>query len=197
MGREAKGRARFRGQDGAVRALLESDALILRGEVRARLPRAGLAGWWLEGEDLVLTASGEPLVLTLGAKEAAAWVRALDKPLPSLAQKLGVSAAAKAWVIGEALPEELAGALLGARAASPQEAAWIVAVLTSPGEIAAAVSAARQRALPLWCVHGKGKSAGVGEGLLRSECRAAGLIDVKTSAVSDRFTATLYRLRQP
>jgi hypothetical protein len=196
MGREAEGRARFRGQDGAVRALLESDALILRGDVRARLPRAGLAGWRLEGEDLVLTASGEPLVLTLGAREAAAWMRALDKPLPSLAQKLGVSAAAKAWVIGDALPEELAEALQGARA-GPEEAGWIVAVLTSPGEIAAAVSAARQRALPLWCVHGKGKSAGVGEGLLRSECRAAGLIDVKTSAVSDRFTATLYRLRQP
>jgi hypothetical protein len=193
MGREADGQARFRGQEGAVRALLETDALILRGALRARLSRAGLAGWRLDGDDLVLTASGEPLVLTLGAKEAAAWLRALDKPLPSLAQKLGVSAAAKAWVIGDALPEPLAEALLGARAEGPQEAAWIVAVLTEPAEIAAAVSAARQRALPLWCVHGKGKGAVVGDAAVRAAFRGAGWMDIKSCAVSETFTATLYR----
>ncbi len=52
MGREAEAQARWRGTEGAARAILESDALILRGEVRARLPRADLSGWRVEGEDL-------------------------------------------------------------------------------------------------------------------------------------------------
>ena len=78
MGREAEGHAVWCGATGAVRAFLESDGIILRGEVRAKLPRAGLMDWRVEGEDLCLRAEGEPLVLTLGAKEAAAWVKALE-----------------------------------------------------------------------------------------------------------------------
>jgi hypothetical protein len=89
MGREAEGHAVWRGASGAVKAYLESDGIILRGEVRGKLPRAGLMGWRVEGEDLCLRSDGEPLVLTLGSKEAAVWVKALEKPLPSLAQKLG------------------------------------------------------------------------------------------------------------
>ena len=82
MGREAEGHARWRGQDGAVKALLESDGIILRGDIRARLRRDDLMDWRVDGDDLCLRAGGEPLILTLGAKEAAAWVKALDKPLP-------------------------------------------------------------------------------------------------------------------
>ena len=104
MGREAEGHAVWHGASGAVKALLESDGIILRGEVRAKLPRAGLLDWRVEGNDLCLRVDGEPLVLTLGAREAAAWVKALDKPLPSLAAKLGVSAAARAWLIGGPAP---------------------------------------------------------------------------------------------
>jgi len=91
MGREAEGHARWRGQDDAVKALLEPDSIILLGEIRARVRRVDLMDWRVDGDDLCLRATGEPLVLTPGAAEAAAWVRALDKPLPPLAAKLGVS----------------------------------------------------------------------------------------------------------
>ncbi|MES2813512.1 MAG: hypothetical protein V4720_01305, partial [Pseudomonadota bacterium] len=73
MGREAEGHAVWRGQSGAVKAYLESGGITLRGEVRGSLPRAWLTGWRVEGEDLCLHSDGEPLVLTLGATEAAAW----------------------------------------------------------------------------------------------------------------------------
>jgi hypothetical protein len=99
MGREADGHAVWRGAAGAVRAYLERDGITLRGEVRAKLPRASLMHWRAEGDDLCLTAEGGALVLTLGAKEATAWVRALEKPLPSLAARLGVADTAKAWVM--------------------------------------------------------------------------------------------------
>ncbi|WP_137111447.1 hypothetical protein [Rhodobacter sp. SY28-1] len=195
MGREAEGHAVWRGQSGAVKAYLERDGIILRGEVRGKLPRAGLMGWRVDGEDLCLRSDGEPLVLTLGAKEAAAWVKALEKPLPSLAAKLGVSSAARAWVIGGPRPEEIAVAVAGAEVPGPEGAAVIVAVLSGPGDLEAALAAGRQHGLRVWCVHGKGKGAAVPDALVREAFRAAGWMDIKASAVSEDFTATLYRPR--
>ena len=193
MGREAEGHAVWRGQSGAVRATLESDGIILRGEVRAKLPRAGLMGWRVEGEDLCLRSDGELLVLTLGAKEAAAWVKALEKPVPSLAAKLGVSETARAWVIGGPAPEELAVALAGCAVPGPEDAAVVVAVLTGPADLEAALAAGRASGLRVWCVHGKGKGAAVSDAAVRAAFRGAGWMDIKASAVSDAFTATLYR----
>lgn len=193
MGREAEGQALWRGETGAVKALLESDGIILRGDVRAKLPRVGLMGWRVEGEDLCLRADGEPLVLTLGAKEAAAWVKALDKPVPTLAAKLGISATARAWLIGGPPPEEIAVAVAGCRAEGPGDAALIVAVLTGPGDLETALAAGQAHGLRVWCVHGKGKGAAVGEAAVRAAFRAAGWMDIKSSAVSEAFSATLYR----
>jgi hypothetical protein len=193
MGREAEGHAIWRGGSGAVRAYLESDGITLRGEVRGKLRRDGLMDWRVEGEDLCLRSEGEPLVLTLGEKEAAAWVRALDKPVPGLAAKLGVTAEARAWVIGGPAPEEISVAVAGAEARGPEEAALIVAVLSGPGDLEAALAAAVATGLRVWCVHGKGKAAVVSDGTVRTAFRGAGWMDIKTSAVSDTFTATLYR----
>lgn len=193
MGREAMGHALWRGASGAVKALLESDGIILRGDVRGRFPRAELMDWRVEGEDLCLRSGGEPLVLTLGEKEAAAWVKALEKPVPSLAAKLGVSATARAWVIGGPGPEELAVAVAGCAAAGPEVAAMIVAVLTGPDDLRAALAAGQATGLRVWCVHGRGKGAAVGDGAVRDAFRAAGWRDIKASAVSEGFSATLYR----
>jgi hypothetical protein len=193
MGREAEGHAIWRGASGAVKAVLESDGIILRGEVRAKLPRAGLMDWRVEGEDLCLRSDGEALVLTLGAKEAAAWVKALEKPLPSLAAKLGISATTRAWVIGGTAPEEIAVAVAAGRAEEPERAAVIVAVLTGPGDLEAALAAGQVHGLRVWCIHGKGKSAAVGDAVARAAFRGAGWMDIKSSAVSEAFSATLYR----
>lgn len=193
MGREAEGHALWRGASGAVKALLESDGIILRGDLRGRFPRSGLMDWRVEGEDLCLRSGGEALVLTLGAKEAAAWVKALEKPVPSLAAKLGVSATTRAWVIGGPGPEELAVALAGCEAAGPEGAALVVAVLTGPDDLRAALDAGQATGLRVWCVHGRGKGAAVGDAAVRAAFRAAGWADIKASAVSDGFSATLYR----
>ncbi len=193
MGREAKGHAVWRGTSGAVTAILESDGIILRGDVRRKLSRSGLTDWRAEGEDLHLRSDGDPLVLTLGAREAAAWVKALEKPVPSLAGKLGVSVAARAWVIGGPAPDEIAAAVAGATMPGPEGAAMVVAVLTGPADLEAALAAGQASGLPIWCVHGKGKGAAVADAAVRSAFRAAGWMDIKSSAVSEGFSATLYR----
>jgi hypothetical protein len=193
MGREAEGHAVWRGASGTVRASLERDGIILRGEVRGRLPRAGLADWQVDGEDLRLRSDGDPLILTLGAGEAAAWEAALARPLPSLAARLGVSDGARAWMIGGPPPAEIAAAVAGATVPGPAAAAMIVAVLHGPEDLAAALAVGGDSGLRVWCIHGKGKGAAVGDTAVRSAFRAAGWMDIKTSAVSDTFTATLYR----
>jgi len=193
MGREAEGRALWDGQDGAVRALLESDTLILRGGVKARLARAGLAGWRAEGDALHLTADGRPLVLHLPAGEAARWVKALDRPLPTLAEKLGLAPGMPVAVLGDA-PPEVAAALAGCAAVPLAGAAMVIAVLAAPEDLMAVLAAGA--GVPVWCIHGKGKAAGVGEAAVRAAFRDAGWIDTKTSAVSAAWTATLYRPRR-
>jgi hypothetical protein len=193
MGREAEGHAVWRGVAGAVKAYLESDGITLRGEVRGKLPRPGLMDWRVEGEDLCLRSGGEALVLTLGATEAVAWVKALEKPVPSLAAKLGVSVSVRAWVIGGPPPEEIAVAVAGFAAEGPEAAALIVAVLSGPADLEAALAAGEATGFRVWCVHGKGKGAAVPDGAVRRAFRAAGWMDIKTSAVSDGFSATLYR----
>ncbi|MES2541875.1 MAG: hypothetical protein V4583_15025 [Pseudomonadota bacterium] len=84
-------------------------------------------------------------------------------------------------------------AVSGATAPGSQGAAMIVAVLTGPGDLEAALAAGQASGLRVWCVHGKGKGAAVGDAAVRAAFRGAGWMDIKTSAVSDAFTATLYR----
>lgn len=193
MGREAETIAHWNGQIAPVKALLESDALILRGAIRAKLPRGTLTDARVEAGALHLSAGGEALALELGEREAARWLAALTKPLPTLAEKLGVTPERPAFVTGETPVPELDGVLDGARAGSPEGAAQIIAILASPADLDAALAlAVRHPALPIWCVHAKGKAADPGDSIVRTAFRAAGWMDSKSCAVSDRFTATRY-----
>ncbi|MCX7889866.1 MAG: hypothetical protein N2422_09100 [Rhodobacteraceae bacterium] len=195
MGRESEAEARFRGASGRVLALLEPDEVILRRAIRARIPRATLAGWRAAGAELVLETPEGPLVLVLGEAEAAAWARALDRPAPRLADKLGIGPAAPAFVAGDAADPALAAALEGARAAAPEAAAAILAVIADAAGLAAALAlAAAHPALPVWCVHPKGRVP-VGEAAVRAAFRGMGWIDSKSCAVSARLSATRYRRR--
>lgn len=195
MGREAEGQIKFRGSAGAGKAVLEGDVIILRGEVRARITRGELAGWTLDGDDLRIATAEGPLVLTLGAKEAAAWVRALERPLPGLAAKLGLTGAVLA--IGVADPE-LAAALAPFTGAPfvGEPGGLVVAEVRSEAEVRAALAAAEGRVL--WLATVKGRGSPFGEDAARAIMRGAGWIDTKTCRVSDMLAATRYALaRRP
>ena len=88
MGQEARCLARIGERVVEVKALLESDELILRGEHRARLPFAGLDGVEASDGRLTLLQDGEPIVLDLGPV-AARWAAKIRNP-PTLLDKLGV-----------------------------------------------------------------------------------------------------------
>lgn len=197
MGREAIGKARWGGETGEVKALLESQEIILRGEIRARIARSAISAVAVSGEDLLVTAAGGTLDLTLGAVEAEKWAAALRKAPPTLAAKLGVSVGQPAFVLGPVADAELAAALDDAQTPVLADAAILIAVLHSEAELAAAFEVARSVPhLPLWCVAAKGRTAPLSDATIRSFLRGHGYIDTKTSAVSERLTATRYRVRQ-
>ncbi|HEX7659236.1 MAG TPA: hypothetical protein VF444_07125 [Pseudonocardiaceae bacterium] len=194
MGRETVTTAEWRGARAEVRALLESQEIILRGAIRARIPRSDVNAVTVSGDELRVMAGDEPLVLALGASEAASWASALRKPPPSLAEKLGVSTAKPAYVWGSPDDQSLREALVGAVTDKPTDASVIVAVIADEADLDAIFALARSAPnLPLWCVYPKGR--GGPDAVIRDYLRSRGYVDTKTSAVSDRLTAMRYKRR--
>ena len=195
MGREANCTATWQGETAHVKVLLESTEIILRGEIRGRIPRAEIVGVVVSEDHLVVDVSGELLTLALGRADVAKWAAALLKSPPTLAEKLGLSAEKRAFVLGDVDDEALTTALTGTTTIAMADADVIVAVLRSEIDLTAAFETARSLNRPIWMVSEKGKAARVSDGAIRSFLRAQNFIDTKTSAVSDRWTATRYRSR--
>ncbi|NJM84680.1 MAG: hypothetical protein HC844_21605 [Tabrizicola sp.] len=196
MGQEAEGALRFRGAEGAGRILVESAEVILRGEIRARVPRAAVHGVRVEGDDLVLETAEGPLVATIGETRAAALQQALLKPPRSLAQKLGIDASVRAGCLWPVTDPVLQEALAG-RVAPVVAAAVLVAEVLDSAALARLVDALPDLAArPVWCVNAKGRNPVLPEARIREAMRAAGWIDSKTTAVSDAVSATRYARRK-
>ena len=199
MGREAPAEARCGEESGAVKALLETQAIILRGAVRRRFERAAITGLAVNGEVLRFRAGAEEVALVHGAKEAAAWLRKLSMPEPTLAEKLGIGADRKVMLYGPASDAALLQALQGCEAGETGEAALALAEVTDAAALAEALERHRRTlpAVPLWIVHPKGAKAPLREAEIRTTLRGLGYIDTKTCAVSAVFTATRYGWRGP
>ncbi len=204
MGREASGSIRFGGQSGAGKLLLEPGEIILRGSVRAHIPRDQITGYQAEGEDLLIQTANGLLRATLGAKEAAQWVRALAKPLPDLAQKLGIKTGMALWVIGPLTDAALIAAVANHGSANhgvtdrcdAAQPALLLAELPDQAAFDAALVLCHDHpTAAFWGITRKGKSA-FPDAALRAQMRTAGYIDSKSCAVSDGFTATRYSRRR-
>jgi hypothetical protein len=192
MGRETQAIVSFRGQSAEAKVLLESTELILRGGIKAKLPRASLSDVRAIGDGLRLIADGELLHVVMAEPEAARWAKAILAPPPSLASKLGVGPARPALVAGVVSDATLAEALAGATTTDATAAVALIAIIEDLAGLAVALSKAAETDLPCWCVYLKGKAADPGDAAVRAAFRNAGLIDNKTCAVSARLTATRY-----
>jgi hypothetical protein len=193
MGRETTAQVCWQGQAGEAKVLLESTELILRGGVKARIARSSLSHATADSTGLTVIAAGEPLHVAMSETEATRWAKAIATPPPSLAAKLGTGPDRPIFVLGPADDPELAEALRGAIATAPAQASQLLAVIESAAALDQALALARAHpALPVWCVYPKGKTADPGDTAVRAAFRAAGWIDNKSCAVSQRLTATRY-----
>lgn len=196
MGREALCTARVGAETAEATALLESTVIVLRGALKRRWAVAALQNLRLDGEALCFDADGEAVALALGAKEGERWLKKLQTPPPTLAAKLGVSADNPALLIGPTvgtLDPALAEALSQGLTGNVKTARMLVAVISKPGELERmAEFHATMICKTVWVVHGKGPGAFPSEAEVRTAMRGWGYVDNKTSAVSEKLTATRY-----
>ena len=195
MGREAECEASVGRDKGVVKAVLESKELILRGAIRRRWPLADLQGVKVVDERLQLRAGDESVELRLGAAQAASWAKKIATPPPSLSVKLGVGGSARAYVIGAIADAELAAALEGRVTTQPDAAALSVAVVLDLQTLDAALKAHARLDQPIWLVYPKGRDSTLPDSAVRERVRGAGYVDSKSTAVSDRLTATRFARR--
>lgn len=197
-----------------VHVVLESSELILRGPLRRRFALPELVNVTATADLLRFRAADELVEIELPPAVARRWAEKITAPPPTLAHKLGLSAAAP-LLIGDITDPELlravtdAGTAIGADAAVEADVATIAEPSTlSPGIAIAEVDdepalLAALRALPagvpVWLVHRKGRGEWLSDTAIRAAMRSRGFVDTKVSSVSQSRTATRYveRRAQP
>lgn len=199
MGREADCKCVWKESTAEVRALLETDELILRGGMRRRLPFAEMQGIHADGGNLHFVFQGEPVSLQLGDAVATKWAKTLASPPPDLAKKLGIKPASKVHVIGVVDDKALSEALAQGVSTSGNVSDLIIARVETSSELSAALKKAAmelKRGVPIWIVYRKGKGQALGEAVVRATGLAAGLVDTKVASVSPALTALRFNKRR-
>jgi len=202
MGQEARCLARVGERVVEVKALLETDELILRGEHRARLPFSELDGVEAADGRLTLRQNGEPIVLELGPA-AERWAAKIRNP-PTLLDKLGVKAGQEVAEIGltdvhllaqleqtvdllrtlsysvDPVVHDIAGAELDLVFVEVSTRADFVFIPIAARSIAQGGA--------VWVLHPKGRADLKDVDVIEAG-RAAGLVDNKVARVSDTLSA--------
>jgi hypothetical protein len=199
MGREAVCTCDWAGEVTEVKALLETNELILRGGLRRKLPFYELQGVKAIGDSLCFSVDGERVELILGIPLAESWAAKIAAPPPSLAKKLGITNQTRVRTIGAVCVETLQQALNEAAKVSNKNANLLVACVDTLANLQAALKDARadlSKGIPIWIVYAKGPGHALRESDIRSLFRTQGLMDTKVASVSAKFTALRFNLRK-
>ncbi len=193
MGNELVCRATVNGKVTRGKALLETTELLVRGDVRARVPLAAVKAVMVSGDTLSLTWPGGTLALELGATAAAKWADKIRNP-PSRSHKLGVKPGARVTLLGDfafdaTFERELAkgGAILTTK--GPVDLLFFAPTKRADLERVPTLGKRLDPAGALWIVRPKGKDTAVTETDTRRAGLDAGLVDVKVAAFSATHTA--------
>jgi hypothetical protein len=199
MGREAICTCDWAGTVAEVKALLETNELILRGGIRKRVPFSQIKEVKLQPDCLCFRVGGEAVELSLGFSAAGKWAAAITSPPPSLSRKLGIANTTVVRTIGDMRDENLNAALAEAGRISARDADLIVAFVDTPESLRAALQQARSqlmKAVPIWIVYAKGPGHALNESVIRSALRSSGMMDTKVASVSSQLTALRFSLRK-
>jgi hypothetical protein len=191
MGREAICECTFAGTKAEVKALLESDELILHGDIRVRAPLHALHDVRVELETLCFNLDNHPIQLRLGAAAAKSWAKKIKTPPPSLADKLGITGKT-VRTIGPISDRALDSALNAVAQISARNPDLILSYVDTPESLAATLREAKAqlaRSIPIWLVYRKGPGHPLNESAIRTCLRANGLMDTKVASVSAELTA--------
>jgi hypothetical protein len=180
--------------------LLEPGELILRGELRKRLPLNEVKNVKVVSDRLCFTAGGERVQLLLGPSAAQKWAKAIAAGSPSLASKLGITDRTTVGTMGNIEDDALKSALDEAKRISAKDAGLIVACVDTPESLETTLRAAKPKLMkdvPMWIVYAKGPGHPLNEAGIRSLLREQGMMDTKMASVSAKLTALRFNLRKP
>lgn len=197
MGREAICECIVGNTAAKVKVLLESDELILRGNIRMRARFRELQDVRVEDECLCFNLDKQHSIqLRLGAEVAESWAKKIKSPPPSLADKLGITGKI-VRTIGPIVDKALSSALMSATLVRAENPDIILAQVDTPESLAATHRAAKSqlaRHIPIWLVYRKGPGHPINESGIRTTLRALGYIDTKVASVSEHLTALRFNL---
>jgi hypothetical protein len=199
MGREALCTCIWNGEKSKVKALLEPPDLILRGEMRRRVPFAKMKGVKAEGDLLHFKFEGESIALQLGNAMALKWADALLKPTPTLAKKLGITPETTVRMIGPIDDAALKSALAEAKSVSQRQGELILARVDTPADLVAAlqeVAVELKAGVPIWFIYRKGPGYPLNENQVQQTALTTGIVDTKIAAVSAEFSALRFVKRR-
>jgi len=199
MGREAICACDWNGNRHNVKVLLEPPELIVRGEIRQRVPFAKMKRIAADAEWLRFVIDQEPVALQLGSTMALKWADTLLKPPPTLAKKLGITPETTVRMIGPVDDGALKNALDEAKAVSKSKGELILARVDTPADLRAALARADSQlkaSVPIWFIYRKGPGHPLNENLVRTTALATGIVDTKIAAVSQEFSALRFVKRR-
>jgi hypothetical protein len=197
MGREAICQCNWAGTTAEVKALLETNEIILRGGIRRRIPLQKLVNVKVQSDRLCFSVDREPVQLYLGTLTAESWAKKVKAPTRSLAQKLGITGETVVRTMGNITDRALLSALDEAASISAREANLIIACVDTPESLITTLRDAEKQlaqSVPIWLVYRKGLGHPINESIIRSHLRSGGMMDTKVAAVSTEWTALRFNL---
>lgn len=179
MGREILCQARHDGRSAQVKALLETDSVILRGEIKATLPFAQLTRIQAQNGELWLNDT----VLELG-EQAEKWAHKILHP-PTLIEKLGLKPGSSTALLG--FEDTAFMGELPFDTSMKNGSEYHAVLVHTPSLDALAKLPEVGKKTMLWIIYPKGRKD-ITEAAVFAAGKAAGLVDVKTCRFSDTLT---------
>ena len=193
MGREATCQLRWGNESASCKVLLEARELIVRGEIRHRLPISVLRDVSAEGDQLTFRVGLESVALRLGSELAGTWAKAMAAPPPSLATKLGITGDSKVLLLGEPEGAELEAAIGIANPVNGEQPDLMVALASTTAALDSALH--QLDGTPIWIIYPKGRGRELDEASIRAALRAQGYVDTKVVSVSATLTGLRFQKR--
>jgi hypothetical protein len=194
MGREVRCLCRWNSEAGEVKALLDARDIMIVGHFRTQIPLAAISEVRVDEQGLRFKVSDDQVVFEMRTSEAVQWAMRIASPPRTLREQMGLSASAKALVLGRVRDLALKDALRDAHTRIPADAKMLVAVVQDEEGLTTAIKA--HRVLPsssmMWIIRAKAPRDDFGESRIKERMRSCGFVDTKVATVSPTLTATRY-----
>jgi hypothetical protein len=191
MGNEVLTRIEIGDQCAEAKALLETDEIIVRGALKARIPFAQARDVAAKGDVVTLQWNATPVRIHVG-RDAAKWAEKIRNP-KSVLDKLGIRPGQKISVLGRVGEDFLAdlasrGADVSQRPRKGSDVIFLAADSRTELEKLEVLRAALAPAGAVWVLRPKGRRE-ITENDVMAYAKNAGLVDVKVVRFSETHTA--------